>query len=140
MDDVIAVLSGMSTLEQVQENVKNMKDSRPLGGDNMNMLLQMAKEQKATGPEGTGDFAEYEALTYHGISVAAILDTYNSAMVQPNPLFSGEMNYLANKLLANGVTDIKQEFPKETVLFHGKDITAQVEEAWNFLVEHAFVM
>ena len=60
--------------------------------------------------------------------------------VQPNPLFSGEMNYLANKLLAVGVTDIKQEFPKETVLFQGKDITAQVEEAWNFLVEHAFVM
>lgn len=140
MDDVITVLSGMSTLEQVQDNVRNMKDFQPLGGDDMNMLLQMAKEQKATGPEGTGDFAEYEALTYHGISVAAILDTYNSAMVQPNPLFSGEMNYLANKLLANGVTDIKQEFPKETVLFHGKDITAQVEEAWDFLVEHAFVM
>ncbi len=45
---------------------------------------------------------EYEDLIYHGISVAAILDTYNSAMVQPNPLFSGEMNYLANKLLAVG--------------------------------------
>lgn len=61
-------------------------------------------------------------------------------MVQPNPLFSGEMNYLANKLLEGGVTDIKQEFPKETVTFQGKDITEQVEEAWSFLVEHAFVM
>ena len=140
MEDVIAVLSGMSTLEQVQDNVKNMKDSQPLGEDEKNMLLTMAKEQKATGPEGTGDFTEYGDLTYYGISVATILDTYNSAMVQPNPLFSGEMNYLANKLLAIGVTDIKQEFPKETVLFQGKDITAQVEEAWNFLVEHAFVM
>ena len=140
MEDVIAVLSGMSTLEQVQDNVMNMKDFTPLSEDDKNMLLSMAKEQKATGPEGTGDFAEYENLSYHGISVAAILDTYNSAMVQPNPLFSGEMNYLANKLLANGVTDIKQEFPKEKVSLHGEDITAQVEEAWNYLVEHAFVM
>lgn len=122
MENVIAVLSGMSTLEQVQDNVKNLKDFVPLTEDDKNMLLTMAKEQKATGPEGTGDFSEYESLTYHGISVAAILDTYNSAMVQPNPLFSGEMNYLANKLLTGGVTDIKQEFPKEVVTFHGNCI------------------
>lgn len=122
MENVIAVLSGMSTLEQVQDNVKNLKDFVPLTEDDKNMLLTMAKEQKATGPEGTGDFSEYESLTYHGISVAAILDTYNSAMVQPNPLFSGEMNYLANKLLTGGVTDIKQEFPKEVVPFHGNCI------------------
>ncbi len=140
MENVIAVLSGMSTLEQVQDNVNNLKDYVPLGENDKEMLLTMAKEQKATGPEATGDFSEYESLIYHGISVAAILDTYTSAMVQPNPLFSGEMNYLANKLLAGGVKDIKQEFPKETVTFHGKDITGQVEEAWNFLVEHAFVM
>ena len=63
------------------------RSSQPLGEDEKNMLLTMAKEQKATGPEGTGDFTEYEDLTYQG-----------------------------------------------------KDITAQVEEAWNFLVEHAFVM
>lgn len=140
MENVIAVLYGMSTLEQVQDNVKNLKDFTPLSEDDKNMLLSMAKEQKATGPVGTGDFAEYESLTYHGISVAAILDTYNSAMVQPNPLFSGEMNYLANRLLAIGVKDIKQEFPKEAVVLEGEDITDQVEEAWNFLVEHAFAM
>ncbi len=61
-------------------------------------------------------------------------------MVQPNPLFSGEMNYLANKMLSLGVTDIHQPFAEETVMLDGEDITAQVEEAWDFLVEHAFVM
>ena len=78
------------------------------------------------------------------------------------------MNYLANKLLSLGVTDIHQAFPKETVMLDevtlplaklspakpgmataqiedlrratGTDITAQVEEAWAFLVAHAFVM
>jgi len=50
------------------------------------------------------------------------------------------MNYLANKLLSLGVTDIHQEFPKETVVLDGEDITQQVEEAWAFLVENAFVM
>ena len=54
--------------------------------------------------------------------------------------FSGEMNYLANKMLSLGVKDIKQPFPEETVMLDGEDITAQVKEAWDFLVEHAFVM
>ena len=138
--DVLAVLSGMSTLAQVEDNVKNMRGFTALPDDQQQLLISLAEAQKATGPEHTGDFSKYEGLTYHGISVAAILDSYNSAMVQPNPLFSGEMNYLANLLLANGVTDIHQEFPKETVTLDGQDITAQVEEAWNYLVEHAFVM
>ena len=139
-EDVIAVLSGMSTLEQVQDNVKTMRDFKPLTITEERMLEELATVQKAQGPEHTGDFRKYEGITYHGVSVAAILDTYNSAMVQENPLFSGEMNYLANKMLSLGVKDIKQPFPEETVMLDGEDITAQVREAWDFLVEHAFVM
>ena len=139
-EDVITVLSGMSTLEQVQDNVKTMKGFEKLPMNQEVLLENLAEKQKAAGPEHTGDFKKYEGITYHGVSVAAILDTYNSAMVQPNPLFSGEMNYLSNKMLSLGVTDIKQPFPEETVILEGQDITAQVKEAWDFLVEHAFVM
>ena len=139
-EDVIAVLSGMSTLEQVEDNVKSMKGFDALPEEQQRILENLAVRQKAAGPEHTGDFTPYERITFHGVSVAAILDTYNSAMVQPNPLFSGEMNYLANKMLSLGVTDIKKPFPEETVILDGQDITAQVKEAWDFLVEHAFVM
>ena len=141
-EGVIAVLSGMSTIEQLRDNVKTMADPTPLTDDEQRMLIGLAQAQKATGPEGTGDFSAYEGITYHGLSVAAILDTYNSAIVQPNPLLSGEMNYLANKMLAvAGITDLKaHEFEPETVVLDGRDITAQVEEAWDFLVEHSFVM
>lgn len=137
---MIAVLSGTSTLAQVQDNVKTMKEFTPLRAREQKMLEGLAAKQKETGPEKMSDFSKYEDITYHGISVASILDTYNSAMVQPNPLFSGEMNYLANRMLSLGVTDIKKPFPEETVVLDGEDITAQVKEAWEFLVEHAFVM
>ncbi len=139
-EGVMAVLSGMSTLEQVLDNVKSMKGFTGLSSEQQSLLEKLAADQKAAGPEHTGDFRKYESLTYHGVSVAAILHTYNSAMVQPNPLFSGEMNYLSNKMLSLGVKDIHQPFPEETVFLDGEDITAQVKEAWNFLVEHAFVM
>ena len=138
-DGVLAVLSGMSTLEQVQDNVSAMMGFPVLTAEEQALLEGLAAKQKAEGPEHTADFSRYEALTYHGVSVAAILDSYNSAMVQPNPFFSGEMNYLANKLLSLG-TNIRQEFPEERMLLDGQDITPQVETAWRFLVEHAFVM
>ena len=140
-EGVLTVLSGMSTLAQVQDNVKTMKGfvgTLPI--QQQQLLEELAVRQKENGPVGTGDFSKYEDITYHGVSVAAILDTYNSAMVQPNPLFSGEMNYLANKMLSLGVKDIKQPFPEETVWLDGQDITVQVKEAWDFLVAHAFVM
>lgn len=139
---VIAVLSGMSNLEQVRDNVRTMRDGAVLTDEQQEALVGLAAAQKATGPCKTGDFSTYEGITYHGLSVAAILDTYNAAMVQPNPLFSGEMNYLANKMLATqGVTDLKGHvWPEEQVSLDGKDITPQVKEAWDFLVEHSFVM
>ena len=139
---VIAVLSGMSTLGQVRDNVQAMGGFEALSETEQSKLIELAQAQKSHGPEGMGDFTRYEGATYHGVSVAAILDTYNSAMVQPNPLFSGEMNYLANLVLAQqGIADLKRHsFPEERVVLDGEDITAQVAEAWDFLVEHSFVM
>ena len=139
---VIAVLSGMSALDQVRDNVKAMGGFESLSEAQQAKLVELAQAQKAAGPEGMGDFSAYEGITYRGVSVAAILDTYNSALVQPNPLFSGEMNYLANLVLAKqGIADLKGHvFPEERVVLDGKDITDQVDEAWSYLVEHSFVM
>ena len=43
-------------------------------------------------------------------------------------------------MLSLGVSDIHQAFPEETVWLNGEDITVRVRTAWDFLVEHAFVM
>lgn len=139
-DGVLAVLSGMSTLAQIEDNTKSMKNFETLTQKETGTLFEIARELKSQGPEKEADFSKYENLKYHGLPVSDILDSYNSALVQPNPLFSGEMNYIANRLLALGITDIHQKFPEEKVMFNGKDITSRVKKAWDFLVEHAFVM
>ena len=139
-DGVLTVLSGMSNLEQMEQNIATMRDFAPLTADEEAQLLQSAKEIKAQGPLHTSDFTKYEKIKFHGIPVAAILDGYNACLVQPNPYFAGELNYLPNELLKLGVTDIKQTSPEESVTLNGEDITPMVKEAWDWLIAHSFAM
>ncbi len=138
-EGVLTVLSGMSTLTQMQDNIGTMNIFTPLSESEQEMLIERSKAQKASGPMGTSDFSAYEAARYHGISVAALLDSYNSAMVQPNPNFSVELNYLANELLKIGIADTAHPFPDEKVVVNDEDITAKVKEAWDFLIAHCFI-
>ena len=138
-EGVLTVLSGMSTLTQMQDNIGTMKNFMPLSESEQEMLIELSKAQKASGPMRTSDFSAYEAARYHGISAAALLDSYNSAMVQPNPNFSVELNYLANELLKIGITDTAYPFPDEKVVVNDEDITAKVKEAWDFLIAHCFI-
>ena len=139
-EGVLTVLSGMSNLAQMRDNVSAMKDFTPLSSQEETMLAEIAGHIKEGGPVGTADYRPYESVFYHGISAAALLDSYNSCMVQPNPGFAGELNYLANELLKQGVTNLKQPFPEETVTLDGRDITPQVREAWDFLTAHSFAL
>lgn len=139
-DGVLTVLSGMSNMAQMEENVNTMRDFQTLTAAEEEKLLEDVQAQKENGPLCRSDFREYEALRYHGIPVASLLDGYNSCMVQPNPGFAGELNYLANELLKLGVTDLKQPFPEETVTLDGEDITPTVKEAWDFLIAHSFAL
>ena len=138
-EGVLTVLSGMSSLTQMQDNIGTMKDFTPLSESEQEMLIDLSKAQKASGPMGTSDFSAYEAASYHGISAAALMDSYNSAMVQPNPNFSVELNYLANELLKIGITDTAHPFQEEKVVVDGENITEKVKQAWDFLIAHCFI-
>ncbi len=138
-EGVLTVLSGMSNIDQMQDNIGTMKDFRPLTAQEQQMLVKLADSQKKSGPIGTADFSAYAGVTYHGISAAALLDSYNAAMVQPNPNFSVELNYLANELLKIGVSDTAYPFPEETVVVNGEDVTAKVREAWDFLIARCHI-
>ena len=69
---MLAVLSGMSTLAQVEDNCRVMKTAVPLAADEEKLLWQAEALYRASGPLGTADLSKYAGLKYHGVPVSAI--------------------------------------------------------------------
>ena len=138
LDGVLAVLSGMSTLEQVEENTAAMQNMQPLTEKEQNSLMQAARLYRENGPAGTADFTAYEAINPRGISAAAILDTYNSCMIQPDPTFGAEHNYFSGEKAKCGLHKDDLCIPGNVILADGTDKTELIHKAETFLNEHAF--
>lgn len=137
-DGTITVLSGMSTLSQMQDNLSCMTDYHPLSETERKILDEAVSAYHAKWPLKLRGMEELQKILYHGIPAAAIIDSYNSCQIQPNPGFAADLNYYKGQLARNhyGLTD---ELPKEkVVLADGTDVTAEVERAEKWLIEHSF--
>ena len=138
-EGVFKVLSGMSTMAQVQNNTDYMAKFKPLSSEEQEMLLECARIMRDGGPAHTHDFSKYKGHTYHGIPLAGIVDCYNSLSLEPDPSpGKGDDNiYFRQELLKVGVEDLDKEWPPEKVVVDGEDITSDVEKMWAFLVKYA---
>lgn len=138
LDGVLAVLSGMSTLEQVKENVATMQNMQPLTKQEQDILTETARLYRGTGPAGNADFSSYKTINSKGVSAAVILDTYNSCMLQPDPTFGAEHNYFSAEKAKHGLHKDDLCIPGEVILENGVNITEFIHKAEEFLNEHSF--
>ena len=138
LDGVLAVLSGMSTLGQVEENVAVMRETQPLTERELDTLAQAARLYREAGPAGTADFTPYEAVNPKGVSAADILDTYNSCILQPVPTFGAEHNYFSAEKAKYGLRKDDLCIPGKVILADGTDRTELIHQAEAFLNEHTF--
>lgn len=138
LDGVLTVLSGMSSLEQVKDNVSYMKNFQPLNNKEREILKQTARIYRKSGPARTADFREYEKFSPKGISAAAILECYNNCMLQPVPTFSAEHNYFSSEKAKYGLRKEDLCIPGEVILEDRTDATELVHKAEKFLNDHAF--
>ena len=138
-EDVIAVLSGMSTLEQVMDNTGTSNEAEPLTDVENKALAEAMRIYRENAPVRQSEIDQYKGLLYHGVPVTAILQAYSICQVQPDPGFSDDNNYLKNAFAEAEHVDFHNGLEKQTVIApDGTDITEMVEEAVAWLTEHTF--
>lgn len=139
MEDVIAVLSGMSMIEQVRDNIETTKRAEPLSEEEMEALWHAMDIYRDSAPMTPAQMKVYEGLLWNGVPATAILQAWSICQIQPDPGFSDDNNYFKNALAEYSHLDMSQELPTcKVVLPTGKDATAVVENAANWLKAHSF--
>ena len=138
LDGLICCLSGMSTVEQVKDNIRTYRELEPLSASEMNWLSgEINALYRSQGP--VKDPEKYEGLKLYGVPVTAIMEGYNVCQLQPDPGFSDDNNYLLNAIAEEYKRDFKEELPKDTLINRsGEDVTAEVYEAYEWLRAHTF--
>ena len=135
---VMATLSGMSTIDQVRENVRSTKTLEPLEADDFAFLHDVARAYRDAGEIGA-DLSRFAGLTYHGAPVTAILEAYNICRLMPDPTFCADHNYLKNTVAENAHLDLFGDLPAERVILaDGTDETELVARAERWLAENSF--
>ena len=138
LDGLICCLSGMSTPEQVKDNVHTYQTLDPLSDAEMKWLSEdVNKLYRAQGP--VGNLSKYDGLTLYGVPVTAIMEAYSVCQLQPDPGFSDDNNYLLNAVAEKARLDFSEELPKETLVNKdGADVTAEVYKAYEWLRANTF--
>lgn len=138
LDGVIAVISGMSNLEQVKDNVATIKAAKPLTAEDEKILREVVKIYRESGPVGKSDYSAYENISSKGITAAEILETYNSAMIQSVPTFSAEENYYSTEKAKRKIKADEIIMPKKAVTADGEDVSEILTKAEKFLTDTMF--
>ena len=138
-EDVIAVLSGMSTLDQVLDNTKTSDEALPFTEEEKAALDKAMKIYRESTPIKQSEIDLYKGILYHGVPVSAILQAYSICQIQPDPGFSDDNNYLKNAIAEAEHVDFQKGLSIQTVTApDGKDITEKVVKAVSWLTEHTF--
>ena len=139
LEGVIAVLSGMSTLEQVMDNTRTANEAEAFSEEETAALWKAMAIYRDCTPFPPSELEKYRGLTWNGVSVYSILQAYSICLVQPDPTCIDDNNYFKNKLAEVSHLDIHGELPhQEVIRADGMNATYLVDEAVAYLQKHTF--
>ena len=138
LEGLICCLSGMSTLEQVQDNIRSYQEFKIVDKAEKKWLTEdVATLYRAQGP--VKDLSKYEGLTLYGVPVGAIMEAYSVCQLQPDPGFSDDNNYLRNAIAEQAHLNFEEELPRQQLVNKkGVDVTEEVYAAYEWLRENSF--
>lgn len=137
-DGVLAVLSGMSNLAQVEDNTGYMQDFKPLTDGEKQALAEMKKAWQATWKYRCDDWSALDENTY-GVPVSGIIRAYNSMLIQPDPTFCAELNYYKSFRSAYDLAFETGDYAAQTKKIGGAfDVTDAAQEAVAYHVKNNY--
>lgn len=137
-EGVLAVLSGMSTLAQVEDNTGFMQDLRPLTDEEKQALVKMKEKYEGTWKYRCSDWSALDDNAY-GVPVSGVIRAYNSMMIQPDPFFCAEMNYYKSFRSAYGRAFETGDYAAQTEkIGRAFDVTEAVREAAAFQAKNSY--
>ncbi len=137
-EGVLAVLSGMSNLSQVEENTGFMRDFKPLTEAEERALKAVKAEYQKTWKYQCDNWAALDENAY-GVPISGIIRAFNSMFIQPDPFFSAELNYYKSFRSAYDLAFETGDYSQETAKIGGAfDVTAALREAVKTQFENSF--
>lgn len=139
LDGVIAVLSGMSTLEQVEDNTSYMQDFKPITEKEKELLKFAKTEYEKEWKFRCSDWEKLDSNTPNKVPVSNIIRAYNSLMIQPDPYFGAELNYYKTFKLGYKSEIENEDYSECTKALNGElDVNQAVKESVEFFNKNGF--
>ena len=138
LDGVFSVLSGMSSPEQMEQNIRCLNSASALSAGELELLAEAARMMDGNMRFRLTEPEKYAAVCPEGIPVAELLRYYNEATQEIAPDFSSELNYYGN------LRDRSERVGRCTGcgrcagIMPGGDVPAALREAETWLSEHSF--
>lgn len=140
LDGMITVLSGMSTLEQVEDNTASMQAFSPLDEKERAAYTVAVEEYRRNWKIQCSDWEKVDAAAPNHVPISAIIRLYNSCLLQPNPAFTADLNYYYLFKDNYGCDDFESwDYASCTDALGGElDVNAAMKEATDFLLKYSF--
>lgn len=138
LEGVIAVLSGMTTMEQMDDNTSYMMDLKPLTGEEKEILTFAKTEYIKEWKYQCADWNLLDDNAY-GVPLSWIIRGYNSIMIQPNITFTAEQNYYKSFRSGYDRAYETADYSALTEKIGGAfDVTAAVREAVEYQTKNSY--